>query len=355
MMIINNKINNINITVFAIIFLFNINIYAAVSLDPSPTQTSRSFGPKAREIFAKREEILLKEPILSMANNKTDQLGYNDVKKYLASKRKEIARLSGTSGAELFGEFRIAATMLQTSFHPNEDEILYRIWGKQISDMLTTKKLPGDTKLKVLHQDKIGKTQENFSFNCDIELSKCAWKMQLEECPDIRRHKVEELRSINQLGRISIKKLIVLDNGSKHRLSTIHGFIHIPNPDKNEVNFTDYDSYSSYSIEHSPIQLRTHLEKNAYINWKEAMDGNPTRSSENFLINTAGVFWYQTHAIEYIRGSEAITKWLVELTARHHRHTLVYPHDYNFRLPFALSLDEFTKDFKERVKVELLP
>ena len=65
--------------------------------------------------------------------------------------------------------------------------------------------------------------------------------------------------------------------------------------------------------------------------------------------NLANLFYIQTHAMPYSRGSEAMTKWILEAVARYHGWTIVYPENYGFQLPFHSTIDDFVSDFVKRV------
>jgi hypothetical protein len=55
----------------------------------------------------------------------------------------------------------------------------------------------------------------------------------------------------------------------------------------------------------------------------------------------------------YSRGSEAMTKWILEAIARFHGWTVVYPEEYGFQDPFQLTIDDFVTEF--HAKVQLAP
>lgn len=66
--------------------------------------------------------------------------------------------------------------------------------------------------------------------------------------------------------------------------------------------------------------------------------------------NLANLFYIQTHAMPYSRGSEAMTKWILESVARFHGWTIVYPENYGFQSPFHSTIDDFVSDFMKDVK-----
>lgn len=66
--------------------------------------------------------------------------------------------------------------------------------------------------------------------------------------------------------------------------------------------------------------------------------------------NLANLFYIQTHAMPYSRGSEAMTKWILEAVARFHGWTIVYPENYGFQSPFHSTIDDFVRDFIKDVK-----
>jgi hypothetical protein len=66
--------------------------------------------------------------------------------------------------------------------------------------------------------------------------------------------------------------------------------------------------------------------------------------------NLANLFYIQSHAMPFSRGSEAITKWILEVVARYHGYTIVYPADYPFQSPFHSTIDDFVNDFVQRVQ-----
>ena len=65
--------------------------------------------------------------------------------------------------------------------------------------------------------------------------------------------------------------------------------------------------------------------------------------------NLANIFYIQTHAMPYSRGSEAMTKWVLEAVARFHGWTIVYPNGYGFQSPFHSTIDDFVNDFVSSV------
>jgi hypothetical protein len=55
----------------------------------------------------------------------------------------------------------------------------------------------------------------------------------------------------------------------------------------------------------------------------------------------------------YIRGSEAIAKWLVEVSVQCQGHAIAYSPDYVYRMPFGIKLDEFRNYFEHNVDLLL--
>jgi hypothetical protein len=96
------------------------------------------------------------------------------------------------------------------------------------------------------------------------------------------------------------------------------------------------------------------LQEQAFEHWANAMSVNPNYAPGVFLKHIARMFWCRTQTMDFIRGSESIAKWLAELTARSFGRTIVYPEDYGFRLPFAMSIEEFASDFMTRVSAQSL-
>jgi hypothetical protein len=114
---------------------------------------------------------------------------------------------------------------------------------------------------------------------------------------------------------------------------------------------TDYDYYNDFVVDHPRSNviepLLTYAERywNASISWDK---NNPS----DFLSSLAQFFWAQTIAVPYARGSEAIAKWMLALTARYHGQELIYSSDFSFRMPFAMSSEEFIDYFKKNVSLK---
>ncbi|MDP3372060.1 MAG: hypothetical protein Q8S21_04135 [Candidatus Paracaedibacteraceae bacterium] len=102
-----------------------------------------------------------------------------------------------------------------------------------------------------------------------------------------------------------------------------------------------------FVIHHTAKEYINLLMKEAGTSWVCAM----TDMEDRFLHHISRMYWFYNHAMPYTRGSEAIAKWNAQLAAIYHKKMIEFPPDYLFRLPFIMSLDEFTNDFTQRVKL----
>ncbi len=107
---------------------------------------------------------------------------------------------------------------------------------------------------------------------------------------------------------------------------------------------------SFFLVTHAP---KTHV--NALMEfcaeyWEKAIFRD--HSDVNGIAEDLGnLFYIQTHAMPYTRGSEAMTKWVVEIIARYHGLTLTYPENYGFQKPFLMTIDDFVNDFKAQIRL----
>lgn len=162
----------------------------------------------------------------------------------------------------------------------------------------------------------------------------------------------------NRLRQIKLTYTTTL-NQEEIQLCGIYSFIEVPKNEKtfnfSAEQFKDLIMKTKFSLVHTREPLILPLMQKATTHWKNAMQINPqyTPYAPGAFLKQVGYFyWWHSHATPYFRGSESILKWIVELTARYHEKTIVYPTNYVFRLPFGMSCEDFVIDFITQVRVE---
>ena len=81
-------------------------------------------------------------------------------------------------------------------------------------------------------------------------------------------------------------------------------------------------------LAHTPSENIDTLVNEAEKHWLEAKGCSIESDPSLFKSHIASMYWYFSHAMPYIRGSEAIAKWLAELSAQLHGYTIAYSPDY---------------------------
>ena len=97
----------------------------------------------------------------------------------------------------------------------------------------------------------------------------------------------------------------------------------------------------SLLIAHAPTENIQPLITQAGLFFNMALQWDSAGDQKLFLNDIARFFFFQTHAMPYVRGSESITKWVIELLARKHRMNLVYSSEFEARMPFAMEESTF--------------
>ena len=106
---------------------------------------------------------------------------------------------------------------------------------------------------------------------------------------------------------------------------------------------------SFFLVSHTPREYITILVDLAAEYWEKAILRD--KKDVNGIKEDLGSLLYiQAHAMPFLRGSEAINKWVIESVARHHGFTINYPKHYTFQKPFFTTMDEFVDDFKSAMR-----
>lgn len=112
---------------------------------------------------------------------------------------------------------------------------------------------------------------------------------------------------------------------------------------------SSYQYYPLFVIDHCRSNHVESLISLAEQYWIQALRWNKSDGSTYFIQNLAKVFYLQTIAVPYARGSESNAKAQIECIARYHGEELVFSTKLAFRMPFILSPDEFTHYFQKHV------
>ncbi len=112
-----------------------------------------------------------------------------------------------------------------------------------------------------------------------------------------------------------------------------------------------YRYYDYFVLDHVRSHHIDALLDYAEKHWQSAIHWNRDKSSD-LKEALALSFWGQTIATPYKRGSESIAKWVVKLTTRYHGQELVFQTNFAFRMPFAMSPEDFVDYFKENVALK---
>ena len=136
-------------------------------------------------------------------------------------------------------------------------------------------------------------------------------------------------------------------------ISTIYGVFQPDTQKPNGITTVSLNRIAEKSfflVTHAPKMHVNALMEFCAEYWEKAIfrDRNDINGIAEDLAN---LFYIQTHAMPYTRGSEAMTKWVVEIIARYHGLTLTYPENYGFQKPFLMTIDDFVNDFKAQIRL----
>ncbi len=134
--------------------------------------------------------------------------------------------------------------------------------------------------------------------------------------------------------------------------STVYGVFKPDASRKNGVSPVSLDMLSQksfYIVSHTPREYINMLTEVCAEYWEKAIlrDKKDVAGIKEDLAN---IMYIQTHAMPYLRGSEAIVKWVVESVARYHGFTIQYPKDFVFQKPFYTTIDDFVDEFKSEIQ-----
>ncbi len=302
-----------------------------------------------------------------LKGKEASRAAYSEVCSILAEKRNEAARVSDDRhrmmpwidpkreyNAEDFGTARPEEGIVNTYLVRSENVVLLGLLKKKFIKFLNEscvdrepfslkhgKEILAYSKPKRIDTiEKINNAIDHSVYNFHIHNELDGLYKNLDEKGDLGQFRFSDSTNIN---------------GQLVGASRIYALINI-NSNKSIAPKTKWllEKTPSFMICHAVGENIKLLQEQAFEHWANAMAVNPADEPDVFLKHIACMFWCRTQAMDFIRGSESITKWLVELTARSFERTIVYPEDYVFRLPFAMSIEEFAMDFMTRVRVQPL-
>jgi len=301
----------------------------------------------------------------------------------LAKFRRDIAFETDTQSKDVFGAFRIKDTPHLLDYTP-----IRKSWHDDVADcfvdllahldktdtdhIVHLRSARSSNDFHVVNQDHC-LDDKNIPFSRDILINH--YKYDPEELTDERVVKIaqHEAVSMDELffgpPSADIKRDLRLLQRKKDELrilkyamrlkvgdrmvpiSVIYGLFQSDPNKSNGVTQTYIDKLSKKShfiVMHTAKEYVETLMKLSEEFWEKAVLRQRT-DVDGIKEDLANVFFIQTHAMPYSRGSEAITKWVIEAVARYHGWTLVYPEEYGFQSPFHTTIDDFVMDFVRRV------
>jgi hypothetical protein len=351
-------------------------------------------GEKGAEVFKLESEYAIQWATnaigfllqRSQAENKPLRSYYKefagDTDTGLAKFRRDIAFKTGTGSKEAFGVLRIKDTghlldytPIRKSWHDDVadyfSELLSHLDPKMTDHIVHLRSDRSHNDLHVVDQ-KYCLDDKNIPFSRDILINH--YKYSPEELTDEKVLKFAQLEAVSMdelffgppngeikrdLRVLPKEALKILKYQMKLKIgdqmipiSIIYGLFQA---DQSKVNGVTPQSInkikkkSHFIVMHAPKDYIEILMNTVEDYWEKAVlcahadvDGIKT--------NLANLFYIQTHAMPYSRGSEAMTKWILEAVARFHGWTIEYPENYGFQSPFHSTIDDFVTDFMKCVK-----
>ncbi len=315
------------------------------------------FSGEAQEVFAAHERQMLPMLVNSL---RTKDKTFSELCQFFANSRRVIARKACSEEAELFGKPRQLQPVSEvTDLTPGNDGILYDIYKRDFAHYLST----GTTE----HSCDYGKSvfsKQHMSYYCDPHTSLFKPELSERELLDGTcfathvsklfsrnspvRFKYGKLCNEKRIGQLTITNFVTCD-GADIEATSVRGLVEMHSSEDTPAKVISKLSDSVYMLTHTPSENIDTLLGQAERHWLEAKGCSVESDLSLFKSHIASMYWYFSHAMPYIRGSEAIAKWLAELSAQLHGYTIAYSPDYVYRMPFGTKLDEFTRYFVNNV------
>jgi len=315
------------------------------------------FSGEAQEVFAAHERQMLPMLVNSL---RTKDKTFSELCQFFANSRRAIAKKARSEEAELFGKPRQLQPVSEvTDLTPGNDGILYDIYKRDFAHYLSTEVTE--------HSCYLGKhvfAKEHISYYCDPHTSLFKPELSERELLDGTcfathvtklfsrnspvRFKYGRLSNQKRIGQLTVTNYVTCD-GADIEATSVRGLVEMHSSEDTSVKVIDRLNDSVYMLTHTPSENIDTLVNEAEKHWLAAKHCSVESDSSLFKSHIASMYWYFSHAMPYIRGSEAIAKWLAELSAQLHGYTIAYSPDYVYRMPFGMKLDEFTRYFVDNV------
>ncbi len=351
-------------------------------------------GDKGAEVFKLESEYAIQWATnaigfllqRSQAENKPLRSYYKefsgDTDTGLAKFRRDIAFKTDTSSKEAFGVLRLRDTghlldytPIRKSWHDDIasyfSELLSHLDQKKTDHIVHLKSDRSHNDLHVVDQ-KYCLDDKNIPFSRDILVKH--YKYNPSELTDEKVLKFAQLEAVSMdelffgppngeikrdLRVLPKKALKILKYQMKLKLgdqmipiSIIYGLFQADQSKANGItqqSIAKIQQKSHFIVMHAPKDYIEILMNAVEEYWEKAVLCTHA-DVDGIKGNLANLFYIQTHAMPYSRGSEAMTKWILEAVARFHGWTIEYPENYGFQSPFHSTIDDFVIDFVKRVK-----
>ena len=315
------------------------------------------FSGEAQEVFAAHERQMLPMLVNSL---RTKDKTFSELCQFFANSRRVIARKARSEEAELFGKPRQLQPVSEvTDLTPGNDGILYDIYKSDFTDYLSTEVIE--------HSCDYGKSvfsKQHMSYYINPHTSLFKPELSARELLDgtcFATHvsklyernspvlfKYGRLSNQKRIGQLTITNYVTCD-GADIEATSVRGLVEMGSLEDTSVEVISKLSDSVYMLTHTPNENINTLVNEAEKHWLEAKGCSIESDPSLFKSHIASMYWYFSHAMPYIRGSEAIAKWLVEVSVQCQGHAIAYSPDYVYRMPFGTKLDEFTRYFVDNV------
>ncbi len=303
----------------------------------------------------------------------------------LAKFRHEIAAKTNSRSKDSFGKLRIKDTKFLLEFSPVRAQ-----WHKEMSAFMRTKYTQQDHNIVYINSNR---SQQILYL---VHQKNCLDESNLEHARDIlinhykhdpkylnderllrlARHESESLDILFfNVPNPKAKRFIRMEQRNEDGLkiirfdmhlvvkdarvptSTIYGVFKPDASRKNGVSPVSLDMLSQksfYIVSHTPREYINMLNEVSAEYWEKSIlrDKKDVAGIKEDLAN---IMYIQTHTMPFLRGSEAIIKWVVESVARYHGFTIQYPKDFVFQKPFYTTIDDFVDNFKTTIQFITLP
>ena len=378
-------IKKLNYISLILITGFN-HMFAMIEPQNGFEEGASHYSAREHQIYMENVDNIINEIFVCKFSKTRGKIidSYGEILKFCAKKRKKIADICVAQGvaskeeAKAFGVYRsseVEEGMMKTKLEDQDNEILYsyirRLFQSDpsgLGDGQTITYMRYDAKVEVvIPTETLDKwksectTREQFMRKaqeyCLTEeyLNSRTFENLVETCgedlinqnPGIGTFRYKNgnrgIQINPELTHATLRMVISL-NGTSIPIGALSSLA-LQNSEG------EYNTLGSFLIRHAPKNSIEPLLQYAEKNWQDAICWNKLDPA-SFLESLARFYWAQTIATPYERGSEAIAKWMLNLTARYHSEKLVYPLAFVFRMPFALSIDDFVEYFKENIILE---